>query len=122
MEQLRQVLVDAGLPAYMLPLIGVLLAVQLVLQLIALIDLVRRPHVTLGDRKWAWALIILLGESIGALLYFALGRVPGAANEERSRPAVDVGAAQEKAQAIVDQLYGPQHADEPRDDGTHGGR
>jgi len=122
MDQLRQVLVDAGLPPSMLPLIGVLVAVQLVLQLVALIDLVRRPHVTLGDRKWAWALIILLGESIGAILYFALGRVPRPANEERSRPAVDMGAAEEKAQAIVDKLYGPQSDDESRDDGTHGGR
>ena len=84
--------------------VGVLIAVQLALQITALVQLVRTPaeRVSIGGRKWAWALIIVFGEILGAVFWFFLGR--------RAVEA-DVGAlpqaAPEAKQSAVDSLYGP---------------
>jgi len=50
-----------------------LLALQLVLLVWALIDLVRRREVK-GLPKWAWALIIILINLFGPIIYFVAGR------------------------------------------------
>jgi len=55
-----------------LPLLIPLLLLQVGLMLFALLDLVKRPN-TRGP-KWEWALVILLINLIGPILYFALGR------------------------------------------------
>jgi 4-amino-4-deoxy-L-arabinose transferase-like glycosyltransferase len=55
-----------------LPLILPLVAVQLALMIAALVDLARRER-TRGP-KWLWALIIVLGELLGPIAYFLLGR------------------------------------------------
>lgn len=62
MEELKQYL----------PLIIPLLIIQFVLVVFALVDLAKRQK-TRGP-KWAWALIILLGEIIGPVVYFLVGR------------------------------------------------
>jgi len=82
------------------------IAVQLFVQIWALVDLVRRPRVRYG-KKWIWALvIILLGNSfIGPIVYVALGRnVP---------EQIDIGAAggtgatdSERTRRAVEALYG----------------
>ena len=46
--------------------------IQLVLIVIALIDLVKREH-TRGP-KWLWAIIIILVNFIGPIVYFVVGR------------------------------------------------
>jgi hypothetical protein len=51
-----------------------LLFIQLILIVIALRDLVRPERQVKGGNKWVWALIIVFGELLGPLLYFALGR------------------------------------------------
>lgn len=56
-----------------LPFIIPLLLLQLVLLVVALIDLSKREKVRWLP-KWAWAIIIVLGELIGPILYFILGR------------------------------------------------
>ncbi|MBE0476506.1 MAG: PLDc_N domain-containing protein [Coriobacteriia bacterium] len=89
----------------MLPLLLVLSALQLALQVAALVDLLRRPHVTLGDRKWLWGAIIVFGQLIGSILYFALGRVKYSP-DERPSPLVDRAAAEDRAKRIADKLYG----------------
>jgi uncharacterized membrane protein YhaH (DUF805 family) len=48
------------------------LIIQLVLIVVALLDLVRREH-TRGP-KWMWALIILFVNIFGAIIYFVVGR------------------------------------------------
>ncbi len=53
---------------YLIPV----LIIQLVLIITALIDLVRREH-TRGP-KWVWALVILLINFIGPIIYFVAGR------------------------------------------------
>ncbi len=56
----------------LLPLLIPLILLQLVLMVIALVDLARRPK-TLGP-KGMWAIIIVLGELIGPILYLIIGR------------------------------------------------
>ncbi len=50
-----------------------LLALQLVLMVAGLIDISRRKIVKHLPRA-AWYVIIILGEAIGPILYFAIGR------------------------------------------------
>lgn len=56
----------------LLPLLIPLLLLQLILIIIALVDLVRRTK-TLGP-KWLWAIIIILGNLLGPILYLIIGR------------------------------------------------
>ena len=63
--------VDLGL---VVAIIVPLLAIQLLLILVALRDLLRPERRVKGDSKRLWAVIIVLGELIGPLLYFAVGR------------------------------------------------
>ena len=53
---------------YLIPV----LIIQLILIIVALIDLVKREH-TRGP-KWLWALIIIFVNFIGAIVYFVIGR------------------------------------------------
>jgi uncharacterized membrane protein YhaH (DUF805 family) len=55
-----------------IPFLIPVLIIQLVLIITALIDLVRREH-TRGP-KWVWALVILLINFIGPIVYFVVGR------------------------------------------------
>lgn len=50
-----------------------LLALQLVLMIAGLLDISRRKVVKYLPRA-AWVVIIILGEAIGPVLYFAVGR------------------------------------------------
>jgi hypothetical protein len=84
---------------------GVVVLAQIIFELWALIDMLRRPadQLTLGGRKWLWAIIIVVVNWIGAIVYFIAGRKP---------PAVDEGQGQadqmhEQAQVVADVLYGP---------------
>jgi Phospholipase_D-nuclease N-terminal len=56
-----------------LALIVPVIIIQLVVQVIALVDLYKREHV-IGGKKWIWALVIILGEIIGAGIYLIFGR------------------------------------------------
>jgi hypothetical protein len=58
----------------MLLLIIPLVLVQLVLIVICLVDLTRREKVR-ALPKWAWGIIICLGELIGPIVYLLVGRV-----------------------------------------------
>lgn len=55
-----------------LPLLVPILIIQLGLMAIALVDLTKRQR-TRGPR-WMWALIIILVNLLGPILYFAFGR------------------------------------------------
>jgi hypothetical protein len=55
-----------------LPLLIPLIVLQLGLQIWALVDLARR-EATNGP-KWLWALIIIIGELLGPVVYFIAGR------------------------------------------------
>ncbi len=55
-----------------LPLIIPLVLIQLALMVYCLVDLGRREY-THGP-KWLWAIIIVLGELIGPIVYLVAGR------------------------------------------------
>jgi DMSO reductase anchor subunit len=56
-----------------LPYLIPVLVIQLVLMIVALLDLAKREK-TRGP-KWLWALIIIFGELLGPIVYFGFGRV-----------------------------------------------
>ena len=56
-----------------LPLLIPIILLQLVLMVVALIDLIKRER-TRGP-KWMWAIIIVLGELLGPVIYLVVGRV-----------------------------------------------
>ena len=56
-----------------LPLIIPLVILQLVLMIYCLVDLSRRSTVK-SLPKWGWALIIILGEFFGPIVYLLIGR------------------------------------------------
>ncbi|MEH7480442.1 PLD nuclease N-terminal domain-containing protein [Neobacillus drentensis] len=55
-----------------LPMIAPILIIQLILIIVAIIDLVRIENT--NGPKWLWALIILFINIIGPILYFVIGR------------------------------------------------
>lgn len=82
--------------------IGALALVQIVLQVVALVQLSRTPaeRVTLSGRRWLWVLIIVFGELIGAIVWFAAGRKPTGATDSGLAPEA---SARDSA---IDTLYG----------------
>jgi len=86
-----------GLPTAAVAALGVLLLVQVVLQVYGVVDLVRRDSVPLG--KGPWLAIIILGNLLGAVAYLVFSR---------ENAAVDSVAAPETAQreSTLDSLYG----------------
>jgi hypothetical protein len=55
-----------------IPLLIPVLLIQLALMIAALVDLIRRGQ-TRGP-KWVWALVIVLVNFIGPIIYFVAGR------------------------------------------------
>ena len=56
-----------------LPYLIPILILQLILMIIALVDLSRREKVRFLP-KWVWAIIIIVGELLGPIIYLILGR------------------------------------------------
>jgi hypothetical protein len=92
-----------SVPMWVWAVAAVLVAAQLTVEIWALVDMLRRPadQLTLGGRKWAWAIIILAVNWVGAILYFVVGRKPAAAVETAAN-----APATERAAAAADVLYG----------------
>jgi len=90
------------LPVGVLIALGAVLAIELVLDVIALVDLFRRPvsRVALGN-KWVWLAIILLVNLLGSVVYLIVGRKPAPATDQP--PA---GASTTPRTNIADALYG----------------
>ena len=83
----------------------VIVVAQLVLQIYAVVDLVRRDAV-LGGRKWVWALVIAFGNLVGAIVYLVVARVEPPLSDAASRAST---AGDDAAQRAVDALYGPRN-------------
>lgn len=61
-----------GLTEY-LPFLIPLIIVQISLQISALVHLLKHPNYRFGN-KTIWILVVLLGQIIGPIVYFAFGR------------------------------------------------
>ena len=96
-----------GVSTPVLVLLGVLAIVQIGLAIFALADLWTRDRVA-GGRKWLWAVLILIGNFAGPVLYLAIGRdVPP---EVIDRPVSHLESSLSHSERIrrgVDALYGP---------------
>jgi len=65
----------------LLPLIIPIIIIQVVIMVIALVDLSKRKRVK-GESKVVWALIIILVNLIGPVIYLLWGRHPDSGQEE----------------------------------------
>lgn len=92
----------SDLPTGALVALTVLVLIQVALDVIALVDLFRRPteRVTFGN-KWVWVAIILFVSMLGAILYLVVGRQPPPASGVAPQPV-----SPSKAQNVADALYG----------------
>lgn len=93
----------SSLPTGVLVIVIVLAVAELVLDLIALASLARRPRPTVVfGNKWVWLAIIVLVNPIGAILYLAIGRIRAPAAQD-APPAV---SDRTPAISVADALYG----------------
>ncbi|WP_407341893.1 PLD nuclease N-terminal domain-containing protein [Pengzhenrongella phosphoraccumulans] len=94
----------SSLPVGVLVALVVVGLVQITLEVIALLDLYRRPtdRVLLAN-KWVWVAVIVLANIIGPILYLVTARKP-AAIDEISAPA---GTSSTRTDTIADALYSP---------------
>jgi hypothetical protein len=99
-----------GIPREAVIALLLLVAVQLTVQIFALADLARRPTVRTG-KKWVWAIVIIAGSILGAILYFAFGRTEGAA-EHAAESAPD--GARTGSRDALDRLYGSSPPEDKR--------
>jgi hypothetical protein len=86
----------------------VLGALELALDVVALVILVRTPRQRVTLPKWAWALIIILINLIGAILFLAIGRRPAEAVDPRVVEAQqgEASLSRPSASSVADSLYG----------------
>ena len=62
------------MPRLTLTALGPLVAIQLVLVVWALADLLRRPATQVRGAKWIWAVAVVAAATIGPLAYLLFGR------------------------------------------------
>ena len=90
------------MPVPVLVLLGVLAAVEIGLDIVALVDLYRRPtERVVGENKWLWLAIIVLVNLLGAIIYLAVGRKPARLDDTVASPSPPA-----RTKDIVDSLYG----------------
>ena len=103
------------LPTPAIVVAAVLGAVELVLFIWALVDLIRRPRTTLLPR-WAWLVLMIVFELLGPIFYLALGRGGPPHAADPLLPADGMGGVElneSRTQRAVDMLYGPHDATQP---------
>ena len=99
-----------SLPAGALVLLGVVALAQVVLCVLAIVSLVRRPKEAVAlENKWLWLAIIVLVNMVGPILYFAIGRKPMPLSMVEAAPGSAPNPAPNPAppRNIADELYGP---------------
>lgn len=91
----------SSLPVYVLVILAVVLAIQIILAIIALRDLCKRSvDEIVFSNKWIWVAIILLANLLGPILYFVAGRKPAIVAEQTG------AAPSHQSENIADLLYG----------------
>lgn len=100
-------MMDANLsavPPWGLVALGVLVVLEITLDVIALVDLYRRPlDQVVFANKWIWLAIVLLVNTFGAIIYLVAGRRPAVLTNNMppsESPSV-------RTDNIADALYGP---------------
>jgi hypothetical protein len=99
----------SAIPVWGLVALAVLVVVQITLDVIALVDLYRRPvDQVVFANKWVWLAIILLVNTIGAIIYLLAARKPPVLTDD-SAPVKPKSVASDD---IADLLYGPRDGTE----------
>jgi len=96
------------LPAPVMIAVGVLFVVQVWIDIVALMDLYKRPaEQVMFGRKWIWVVIIVFVNTIGAIIYLLAGRKPFPVEE-----VAPAAPATVRTNNAMDLLYGePKDAD-----------
>lgn len=82
--------------------IGLLIAIQITLDIIALRDLYKRPvNQVVFANKWSWVAIVIFGNLLGPILYLAAGRKQEILTDHTVSPRPP------HTRNIADVLYGP---------------
>ena len=99
------------LPAGALAALVVLALVAITLDVIALLDLYRRPtSQVVFANKWIWIAIILLVNTLGAIIYLAAARKPTVGPDDAPPPA----SKSLHTDNVADTLYGPRDGTDPQ--------
>jgi hypothetical protein len=94
----------SALPAWGLVALAVLLVAEITLDVIALVDLYRRPvDQVIFTNKWIWLAVILLVNTVGAIIYLLAARKPAVLTDDAA-PAKPKSVGSDD---IADMLYGP---------------
>ena len=92
------------IPVWGLVALAVLLVAEITLDVIALVDLYRRPvDQVIFANKWIWLAIILLVNTIGAIIYLLAARKPPVLTDDTA----PVKPRSVGSDDIADLLYGP---------------
>lgn len=91
----------SSLPIFVLVILGIILAIQIILAIIALRDLHRRSvEDIVFSNKWIWVAIIILANILGPILYLVAGRKPTIVAQQTS------ATPSHQKEDIADVLYG----------------
>lgn len=90
--------------------LGVLLAAQVALMIAALVSVARTPAERLRGPKVLWVIVIVFGELVGPIVYFAIARKPATVDVA----PVYAAPGGEPVRNAADVLYG-ERADKPAD-------
>jgi len=96
----------SSVPVWGLVALGVLAVVQITLDVIALVDLYRRPVERLVfANKWIWVAIVLLVSTVGAIIYLVIARKPDVLSENAAASSSPV-----RTEDVAENLYGPRNS------------
>ena len=100
----------SALPVWALVGLALLAVAEITLDVIALVDLYRRPveQVVLAN-KWIWLAIILLVNTFGAIIYLLAARRPPVLTDD----SAPVRRRSVGSDEIADRLYGPRDDIDP---------
>ena len=94
----------SSVPVWALVALGLLFVLEIALDVIALVDLYRRPSDQLVfANKWVWLAIILLVNTVGAIIYLVVARKPAVLTDDAA-PSEPTSV---RTDDIADRLYGP---------------
>ena len=92
----------SSMPVPILVVLVLLGLLEVGLDVVALVDLYRRPSSQLVlANKWIWVAIILLVNLVGPILYLAIARKPAIEPDGAAAPSPN------RMGEVVDSLYGP---------------
>jgi len=100
----------SALPVWALVALALLVVAEIILDVIALVDLYRRPvDQVIFANKWIWLAIILLVNTIGAIIYLLAARKPPVLTDDTA----PVKPRSVGSDDIADLLYGPRDTTDP---------